>query len=722
MARENIDNLTMEQYLTLTRGNQAPDMVRPEIGGNVNFEIKRVTRDAVMLRVFPITLTGAAKRWVDRLTPGTINTRDLLKKAFIKRYCPPSKTAKQLEDIHNFKQEGEETLYQAWERQSLCSSNNSKGMAAIVSKLDNLGRDMKKLKENVLAIQIGCQLCDGPHLDKEFPLNEDAKGVEEVKYGEGRSSPFNGAKYRVRPPGYYTRVDNRPPFGEKRPSLEELRNKHLEESARRSSEMEEWIKKIQESTEINTRNQGASLKNLETQIEQLTKEVHAKAATEVPTSSVGQCKAVYDDAPINKTSSNKANEIHGVSFIDKQKDDNLPSEGLPCQLPPKEINPGSFTLPCTIDSLDFYAMADLGASINVMPKSMFKHLKLVNLKETDMLVEMADMIKKVPLGIIENILIKIKEFLFSSDFVIIDMLKTSNGTMILGRPFLATIHAEIDVFNKEISLGIRDERIIFDMNKKSYEFTTPIEKDYMMNVVHGKDLMDIDCGLFLYESESYEFNRLLTIDLDIFTYDIDIQESYEEIIYKYGKICKSTRDRILKDHWKEKFGEEDDDIDEGWKDPKKCGEEKIDAMLDTVFNKLDDSWFSGETKDEDDLDGITDYLEPTSYDGFIESEDKAYKERLCNLLGMPYRKPPLILIERVEVTRYNIGQGETYTKTKFLGIDEIPRTSANVGNVRVVLMDELGADGGSFSKEVEFEAISTHNHMVQILLHVAITE
>ncbi|GKF95210.1 hypothetical protein Tco_0287945, partial [Tanacetum coccineum] len=40
MARENIDNLTMEQYLTLTRENQAPDMVRPEIGGNVNFEIK----------------------------------------------------------------------------------------------------------------------------------------------------------------------------------------------------------------------------------------------------------------------------------------------------------------------------------------------------------------------------------------------------------------------------------------------------------------------------------------------------------------------------------------------------------------------------------------------------------------------------------------------------------------------------------------------------------
>ncbi|GJZ71356.1 hypothetical protein Tco_0635207 [Tanacetum coccineum] len=99
--------------------------------------------------------------------------------------------------------------------QSVCSNNNSDGMAAIVSKHDNLGRDMKKLKENVHAIQVGCQLCDRPHLDKECPLNEDAKSDEEVKYGEGRSSPFNGMKYHIGSPGYYTRVDNCPPLGEK---------------------------------------------------------------------------------------------------------------------------------------------------------------------------------------------------------------------------------------------------------------------------------------------------------------------------------------------------------------------------------------------------------------------------------------------------------------------------------------------------------------------------
>ncbi|GJR18097.1 cysteine-rich receptor-like protein kinase [Tanacetum coccineum] len=246
MAGVDINTLTIEQYLALSQENQAPGVVKPEIRGNVNFEIKSqfmrelreetlsgnknkdahdhvdrvlnivslfnipgVSQDVVLLRVFLFTLTGTAKRWVDRLTPGAVNTWDLLKKAFIQRYCPPSKTAKRLEYIHKFKQEIDESLYQAWERfndllykcpthdinshqkwhdgtlsRSLSSSSNTDGLAAIVSKLDNLGRDIKKLKENVHAIQVRCQICEGPHLDKECPLNEEVKQVEEAKYGE----------------------------------------------------------------------------------------------------------------------------------------------------------------------------------------------------------------------------------------------------------------------------------------------------------------------------------------------------------------------------------------------------------------------------------------------------------------------------------------------------------------------------------------------------------
>ncbi|GJW70250.1 hypothetical protein Tco_0127167 [Tanacetum coccineum] len=147
MAEGDIDNLTIEQYLALTRWNQAPGVVKPDNKGNVNFEIKiqfmqelredtfsgnknndahehvervldivrlfnilGVTHDAVMLRIFPITLTRFAESWVERLSLGTVDSWDLLKKVFIQRYCPPFKTTKKLEELRNFKQEGDETL------------------------------------------------------------------------------------------------------------------------------------------------------------------------------------------------------------------------------------------------------------------------------------------------------------------------------------------------------------------------------------------------------------------------------------------------------------------------------------------------------------------------------------------------------------------------------------------------------------------------------------
>ncbi|GJS79326.1 reverse transcriptase domain-containing protein [Tanacetum coccineum] len=179
-----------------------------------------------------------------------------------------------------------------------------------------------------------------------------------------------------------------------------------------------------------------------------------------------------EKTPVN----NRQHEISVASnkYTQIVQTNNVTSKVLPCQLPPKELNPGNFTLPCTIGSLHFYAMADLGANINFIPNFIFEHLELAQLKKTDMLVEMADMTKRSPIRIVENVLVKIDKFLFLSDFMVMDMLNTRSETMILGRPFLATIHAEIDVFNKEISLGIRGDRVTFDMDKKIHNFTTPI--------------------------------------------------------------------------------------------------------------------------------------------------------------------------------------------------------------------------------------------------------
>ncbi|GJX90896.1 reverse transcriptase domain-containing protein [Tanacetum coccineum] len=99
-------------------------------------------------------------------------------------------------------------------------------------------------------------------------------------------------------------------------------------------------------------------------------------------------RSFYKKAQI-KAPSSKTSKIQGISFVTEEEEEDS-SETLPCQLPPKEINPGSFTLPCTIGNLKLYVIADLGAGVNVMPKSLFEHLKLANLKETSMVFEMVD--------------------------------------------------------------------------------------------------------------------------------------------------------------------------------------------------------------------------------------------------------------------------------------------------------------------------------------------
>ena len=96
-------------------------------------------------------------------------------------------------------------------------------------------------------------------------------------------------------------------------------------------------------------------------------------------------------------------------------------------------DPGSFTIPCLIGSLNVNnALADLGASINVMPYKMFKQLGLGKPKQTRMSIQLADKTIRFPRGIIEDVLVKIDKFIYPVDFVVLDMEEDSNAPLILG--------------------------------------------------------------------------------------------------------------------------------------------------------------------------------------------------------------------------------------------------------------------------------------------------
>ncbi|XP_026419730.1 uncharacterized protein LOC113315685 [Papaver somniferum] len=92
------------------------------------------------------------------------------------------------------------------------------------------------------------------------------------------------------------------------------------------------------------------------------------------------------------------------------------------KLPPKLKDPGSFTIPCTIGKTRFTrALLDLGASVNVMPSSIYDSLNLGPLKETGVVLELSNRSNVYPKGIVENVLVKVNDLLFPADFYVFDM-------------------------------------------------------------------------------------------------------------------------------------------------------------------------------------------------------------------------------------------------------------------------------------------------------------
>ncbi|XP_073149333.1 uncharacterized protein [Henckelia pumila] len=134
------------------------------------------------------------------------------------------------------------------------------------------------------------------------------------------------------------------------------------------------------------------------------------------------------------------------------------------KLPTKSQDPWSFSIPCHIGSLSFdNVLCDLRSSINLMPYSLARKLGIGNIGPASRSLKFADRSIKYPKGIMDNVLVKIEKFIYPVDFVVLDMDEDYEVPMILGRPFLATSRALIDVEKGELVLRMNDEQVVFNM-------------------------------------------------------------------------------------------------------------------------------------------------------------------------------------------------------------------------------------------------------------------
>ena len=135
-------------------------------------------------------------------------------------------------------------------------------------------------------------------------------------------------------------------------------------------------------------------------------------------------------------------------------------------LPEKMKDPGSFTIPYIIEGVEIQkALCDSRASINLMPLSIAKQLSLGELLPTTITLQMADRSMVKPEGVLEDVLVTVGKFVFPVDFIILDMEEDSQVPLLLGRPFLATGAALIDMQKGVLTLRVGDEAAAFNLIK-----------------------------------------------------------------------------------------------------------------------------------------------------------------------------------------------------------------------------------------------------------------
>ncbi|XP_070014224.1 uncharacterized protein [Nicotiana sylvestris] len=172
--------------------------------------------------------------------------------------------------------------------------------------------------------------------------------------------------------------------------------------------------------------------------------------------------------------------------------------GIVHSMAPKLEDPGAFTIPYTIGSADFAkALCDLGASINLMPYLVLKTLEIGQPRPTSMRLQMVDRIMKRLLGIIDDVLVRIDKFIPLTNCVILDCEVDYEVPIILGRPFLATGKALVDVEARELTFRVGEEKVVFHVCKfmrqpNSNEVCSFVDLVTDVTIGETSDVMNVD--------------------------------------------------------------------------------------------------------------------------------------------------------------------------------------------------------------------------------------
>nr|GEV15741.1 reverse transcriptase domain-containing protein [Tanacetum cinerariifolium] len=347
-----------------------------------------VPNTTIKLLLFSFSLEGEARTWLDKEPPRSILMWEDLVSKFINQFFPPSKTTYLRNEIINFLQKPNKTFNEAWERFKDLLRQCPHHGFSELHQLDTFYNTLNPNDHDALDSAAG-----GNFLDK---IPRECLSIIESK------SKVRYSKSRVTDSRVST---NAPLSSSSLPS-------HSFDLQQIAASLEDKLakEKLREKDDI-----------LAAKFMEVFRDLHFELR--------------FADALIHMP---KFTPMFKNSLEETSR---------------KTGDPGLFLIPCDFSEFDnWLALADLRASINLMPLSIWKKLRLPTLNDTKMVLELADRTISKPIGVAENVFVKVGKFYFPADCVVLDFIADPRVPLILRRPFLSTAHALIDVYEGEIIL------------------------------------------------------------------------------------------------------------------------------------------------------------------------------------------------------------------------------------------------------------------------------
>nr|GEU50432.1 reverse transcriptase domain-containing protein [Tanacetum cinerariifolium] len=436
-----------------------------------SIKVNRVTDDALRLYLFPHSLTHHATAWFDRLPRNSINTFKQMAKMFLVKYFPPSMVTKLRNEITNFRQRPDESLFEAWECYKISIDRCPNHNMLPVTQIDTFYNELTLRHRDT----INAAVATVGQTQNVYAAGAYQGGNSNQPQGnnQGRNQFFQGASHGQNPPPAY-----------QAPAYQASGYQAL---VHQSSIPQSQVVTTTEFTNYMKAN-DAILKNMQTNMTSLT-------------NSNLELKNMFGQFMKINTASSSGSGTLLSNTITNPKEDLI---GITTRS--GNTYQGS-TIPTTSTFLPKVVEHETEpwpiSSINLMPLSMWNKLSLPKLTLTLMTLELVDRSISRPIGVAEDVFIKVGKFHFSADFVVIDFDADPRVPLILERSFLKTGRDLIDVYSGELTLRVNNEAVAFNLDQ-----TSRYSANYNDMMANRIDVIDMACKE--YSQEVLGFSDVIT--------------------------------------------------------------------------------------------------------------------------------------------------------------------------------------------------------------------